>query len=191
MSSTLRATGWVNEQMGGVEYLMYIRELAKRLEGDWDSIKADLQELQQLVLAVEVRKLPLPASCVCSALERAYVGRGPAVELQRALLDCAAQWHRAALQPQFEGEAYMHRAVLQGSYVNLTADSALLTACEPHLDSLLGAISARASTAPLATASWAQTLPRTNEALLVPTQVNYVGKAANLFEDAGAELKLH
>ena len=81
-----------------------------------------------------------------------------------------------------------HHVALQGSYVNLTADSALLTACEPHLDSLLGAISARASTAPVATDSWASTLPRCNEALLVPTQVNYVGKAANLFEDAGAAL---
>lgn len=40
--------------MGGVEYLMYIRELAKRVEGDWDSIKADLHELRQLVLSVEV-----------------------------------------------------------------------------------------------------------------------------------------
>jgi Zn-dependent M16 (insulinase) family peptidase len=46
--------GWTNEQLGGVDYLMYIRDLAKRVETDWDSIKADLQELQQLVLAVEV-----------------------------------------------------------------------------------------------------------------------------------------
>ena len=49
------AAGWVNEQIGGVEYLQYIRELAKRVESDWGSIQADLKDLQQLVLAVEVR----------------------------------------------------------------------------------------------------------------------------------------
>jgi hypothetical protein len=48
----------VNEQTGGVEYLFYIRELAKRVETDWDSIKADLKELQQLVLSVQVRSPP-------------------------------------------------------------------------------------------------------------------------------------
>lgn len=46
--------GWVNEQIGGVEYLHYIRDLAKRVESDWDSIHADLREIQKLVLSVEV-----------------------------------------------------------------------------------------------------------------------------------------
>lgn len=77
---------------------------------------------------------------------------------------------------------------MQGSYVNLTGDAALLDATAPHVDSFLSAVAARASSAPLALDSWAATLPRSNEALVVPTQVNYVGKAANLYEDAGFEL---
>lgn len=74
---------------------------------------------------------------------------------------------------------------MQGSYVNLTADSGLLKATEPHLNELTQAIQERQTGEPIATDSWAQALDRVNEALLVPTQVNYVGKAANLFEDAG------
>ena len=41
----------------------------------------------------------------------------------------------------------------------------------------------------LAAADWSLMLPRTNEAICVPTQVNYVGKAANLYEDAGYSLQ--
>jgi presequence protease len=72
--------------------------------------------------------------------------------------------------------------------VNLTADEQLLGTSMPHVDSFLAAVCERTSTAPLAVATWAQTLARSNEAVLVPTQVNYVGKAANLFEDAGYDL---
>ena len=39
-----------------------------------------------------------------------------------------------------------------------------------------------------AAASWDAPLVQQSEALLVPTQVNYVCKAANLYEDAGYEV---
>lgn len=46
--------GWANECMDGLSGLFYIRDLAKRIDSDWDAIKADLEELRSLVLSVEV-----------------------------------------------------------------------------------------------------------------------------------------
>ena len=34
--------GWVSEKMGGLSYLMYIRQLLGRVESDWDSVKVTL-----------------------------------------------------------------------------------------------------------------------------------------------------
>ena len=34
--------GWVSEQMGGLSYLMYIRQLLARVESDWESVKVTL-----------------------------------------------------------------------------------------------------------------------------------------------------
>jgi Zn-dependent M16 (insulinase) family peptidase len=31
--------GWVGEQMGGLAYLDFIRNLAKRVDSDWDSVQ--------------------------------------------------------------------------------------------------------------------------------------------------------
>ena len=31
--------GWVSEQMGGLSYLTFIRQLLSRVESDWDSVK--------------------------------------------------------------------------------------------------------------------------------------------------------
>lgn len=31
--------GWVGEQMGGLSYLDFIRNLAKRVDSDWDSVQ--------------------------------------------------------------------------------------------------------------------------------------------------------
>lgn len=47
--------GWANERMDGLSALFYIRDLAKRVESDWDAIKADLEEIRSLVLSTEVR----------------------------------------------------------------------------------------------------------------------------------------
>jgi hypothetical protein len=32
--------GWAGEVMGGLSYLDFIRQLVKRVEGDWDSVQA-------------------------------------------------------------------------------------------------------------------------------------------------------
>lgn len=118
--------GWVDEQMGGLEYLFYVRELARRVDADWDGIKADLEAIRSAILGSK------------------------------------------------------------GAYVNMTADGALLERVFPQVEAFLGALPATPTG--VAGERWAGALPRVNEAILVPTQVNYVGKAANLYEDAGYEL---
>lgn len=60
---------------------------------------------------------------------------------------------------------------VQGSYVNMTADSELLSSARPHVEALLGALPAAPTGA--AAEAWATTLPKVNEAILVPTQVRF------------------
>ncbi|CAH9116055.1 unnamed protein product [Cuscuta epithymum] len=73
-----------------------------------------------------------------------------------------------------------------GCLVNLTADQKNLMTSEKHVSSFLDLLpnnnSLKEPTA------WSGRLSPENEAIVVPTQVNYVGKAANLY-GAGYELK--
>ncbi|CAL1389449.1 unnamed protein product [Linum trigynum] len=71
-----------------------------------------------------------------------------------------------------------------GCLVNLTADGKNLTASEKYVSKFLDCLP---SSSPAATASWSARLPPGNEAIVIPSQVNYVGKAANLYE-AGYQL---
>lgn len=77
-------------------------------------------------------------------------------------------------------------AILQqkGAMVNMTGDEGALTAAEKSLGDFWSSISQK----PIENAAWSTILPRQNTALVVPTQVNYVCKGANLYEDAGYEL---
>jgi Zn-dependent M16 (insulinase) family peptidase len=117
--------GWVGEQMGGLSYLQYIRQLASRVDKDWESVRADMHRIKQLLL----------------------------------------QRH--------------------GAYINMTGDETTLSHAAPHVDAFLQSLP-ETSAGP---SSWSNTLAARNEAIVVPTQVNYVGKAANLYEDAGYKLK--
>jgi Peptidase M16C associated len=58
LSAQRTVSGWVNEQMAGLEHLFYVRELAKRVDSEWDAIKADMQALRACVLATVVRRRP-------------------------------------------------------------------------------------------------------------------------------------
>lgn len=77
-------------------------------------------------------------------------------------------------------------AILQqkGSMVNMTGDEGALTAADKSLNEFWSSIAATSRE----DATWNSMLPRQNTALVVPTQVNYVCKGANLYEDAGYEL---
>jgi Zn-dependent M16 (insulinase) family peptidase len=67
--------------------------------------------------------------------------------------------------------------------VNLTSDERTLIHAESHVATLLDTLPEQSH----GLASWDQRLPLMNEGLVIPTQVNYVGKAASLY-DAGYEL---
>ena len=119
--------GYVNEQLGGLAQLEYLKVLAERVENDWDAVVADLEAIRAAVVA---------------------------------------------------------RA---GSVTNLTADAKTLETTASAVESFLNALPATGSGA--ATEPWAPSLvlPAANELITVPTQVNYVGKGANLY-DSGYDL---
>jgi len=71
-----------------------------------------------------------------------------------------------------------------GMLINLTADEKTLTKSESSIKDLISAFEKKDRLVK----PWSLTYPLQNEALTVPTQVNYVGKGANLYADAGYEL---
>ncbi|KAL4196966.1 hypothetical protein AMTRI_Chr04g248910 [Amborella trichopoda] len=72
----------------------------------------------------------------------------------------------------------------KGCLINLTADGKNLSNSEKHVSKFLDLLPATSS---LETTSWKAQLYLGNEALVIPTQVNYVGKAGNLY-DTGYQL---
>lgn len=42
--------GWVAEQMGGVSYLFFLRQLAEAVENDWPSVLAKLEQVHQMII---------------------------------------------------------------------------------------------------------------------------------------------
>lgn len=67
----------------------------------------------------------------------------------------------------------------KGCLVNLTADGKNLQNSEKYVSKFLDLLP---STSPVKAAAWNGRLPSTSEAIVIPTQVNYVGKAANIYE---------
>ena len=114
--------GYVNEQLGGLAQLEYLKKLSKRIDEDWDGVVADLERVRAAVVA---------------------------------------------------------RA---NSVTNLTADAKTLESVAGSVESFLDALPAVGAGA--ATAPWSKdlVLPAQNELITVPTQVNYVGKGANLYK---------
>ena len=50
--------GWVKEQMGGISYLAYIRQLAARVDSEWDAVKVRLStavSLRMLMVLTALR----------------------------------------------------------------------------------------------------------------------------------------
>ncbi|KAJ7560363.1 hypothetical protein O6H91_04G126700 [Diphasiastrum complanatum] len=119
MDAKINVAGWVSEQMGGLSYLEFLKNLEKRVEEDWPSVKENLDEIRRLVFSKK------------------------------------------------------------GALVNLTADAKGLIAAEPHVALLLKSFP---ETSGAEISNWDIRLPAINEGLVIPTQVNYVGKAANIYE---------
>jgi presequence protease len=50
LGGRLHETGWVNEQMKGISYLFFLRELAARVERDWPAVAATLQQIRRALV---------------------------------------------------------------------------------------------------------------------------------------------
>jgi hypothetical protein len=118
IGAQLSPAGWADEQMGGLSYLFYLRELAKRCDSDWAGVCADLEAIRSALLS------------------------------------------------------------RSGAILNLTGDAAALGAAQRHGGDFLSALPAVGG----ARAAWTSVAPAANELLTVPTQVNYVGKGADLYK---------
>jgi Zn-dependent M16 (insulinase) family peptidase len=46
--------GWVDEQMGGLDYYYYVRDLVKRVDEDWAGVVADLEAIRSAIMASKV-----------------------------------------------------------------------------------------------------------------------------------------
>ena len=115
--------GWVSEQMGGISYLFFLRELVTRIDSDWPGVRAALEQIRKTVL------------------------------------------HRSAL------------------IANVTVDDANWAHVKPQLAEFLSQLPNGTS----ALVPWTRPSEDRNEGLTIPAQVNYVGKAANLYALGSAE----
>jgi Zn-dependent M16 (insulinase) family peptidase len=50
LEAALHEAHWAAEQMGGVDYLFFLRDLAQRVETDWDQVRAALERLRGLLI---------------------------------------------------------------------------------------------------------------------------------------------
>lgn len=111
-------SSWAGEQMGGLDYLFFLRRLVDAIDQDWLGVLAKLEEVRR------------------------------------------------------------HLVTRQGMVVNVTLDAAHWAQFEPALRDLVAALPAQ----PAARRSWTPRLAEIDEGLVLPAQVNYVGKGANLYD---------
>jgi presequence protease len=50
LGGRLHETGWVSEQIKGISYLFFLRELAARVERDWPAVAATLQQIRRTLV---------------------------------------------------------------------------------------------------------------------------------------------
>ena len=110
-------TGWLTEQMRGLSYLFFLRQLIEDIRNDWPAVQARLEQIRALL-----------------------VNR-------------------------------------PGMLCNATVADGDRATCDQSLEALLGELPQEAHSS----ATWTPHLTAADEGLTVPAQVNYVGKAANLF----------
>jgi len=118
LRSRFNEADWASELMGGVSYLMFLRQLARAVDHDWPSVLAALEEIHRILT---------------------------------------------------------NRSTM---LFNVTVDDADWSQVEPHMNGFIDALPQAGSRHP----DWSPTKIPDNEALLAPSQVNFVGKAANLYD---------
>jgi presequence protease len=109
---------WAAEQMGGVSYLLFLRELARKIDEDWPEVLAVLEEVRRILVRRE------------------------------------------------------------NMLLNVTVDEAGWAQCESKAAAFLGGL----PSASVAKQTWSPQYPPLFEGMVIPAQVNYVGKGANLYE---------
>jgi Zn-dependent M16 (insulinase) family peptidase len=109
---------WVAEQMKGVSYLFFLRDLIRKVDEDWPGVLANLEHMRQ-----------------------ALVSR-------------------------------------QNIIINVTCDQKDWSAFNPHLDGFLKQLPAD----DVQEFKWSPDKPADFEGMIIPAQVNYVGKGANLYQ---------
>ena len=117
LAARVSLAGWANEQMYGLSYLFFLRDLAQRLDQDWPQVLAELQQVKSLL-----------------------------VNRDRML------W-------------------------NVTLDETNWAAQQDAVAACIAAMHEHPSTS----ATWQPDPLPEQEALLIPAQVNYVGKGASLY----------
>ncbi len=79
---------WVAEQMSGVDALFFVRRLAERIDQDWPSVQADLEEMRRLLVNRNAMicnvTLDEPACRAFEPMLSAFVEQMPAASLDRA-----------------------------------------------------------------------------------------------------------
>ncbi|MBH23495.1 MAG: peptidase M16 [Myxococcales bacterium] len=50
LGARFNEAGWAAEQMGGIAQLLFLRQLAERLDSDWSGVLADLEELRAILV---------------------------------------------------------------------------------------------------------------------------------------------
>ncbi|KAL8210466.1 hypothetical protein R6Q57_004903 [Mikania cordata] len=125
LNAKLNHAGWIAEQMGGISYLEFLKDIEAKIEDKWSEISMSLEEIRGVLLSKN--------SCL----------------------------------------------------INLTSDAQNLKNAEKFIRKFLDFL----PTDSLLTTSPSNALHLSeNEAFTIPTQVNYVGKAANIY-DAGYQLR--
>lgn len=116
LKAGLTEASWVAEQLGGVSYLQFLRDLVKQIDSDWSGVEARFRQIRDTLF-----------------------NRGRMV-------------------------------------VNLTADGSLLGNAKSSLQSFVSGLPQRDSEE----RDWGFAVAPKSEGLVIPAQVNYVGKGANL-----------
>lgn len=110
--------GWLGEEMGGINYLFFLRRLLKQIDSDWPGVLANLQRIRELVFNRD------------------------------------------------------------GAVVNVTLDRENWAQVQPKVQQFLQAYPAQK----VAAVDWRYDPGSGFEGLTIPAQVNYVGKAASLYD---------
>ncbi|HOV85327.1 MAG TPA: insulinase family protein [Syntrophobacteraceae bacterium] len=119
LRSRFNEADWASEQMNGVSYLLFLRDLARRMDTDWPGILAQLESLRQVL----VRR--------------------------------------------------------DSMVLNVTTDQAGWSVTDP----LVGEFASRLPTGSTPETVWQPDPPEGHEGMIVPSQVNYVGKGLNVYAD--------